>query len=206
MAPTSDEVVIELVADPAGYLWSFPRPDHLAIGMCAQADAGISPGGVARSGTRLDRTLASRRRRSARTVCLADSVARCLGVRRARPGVRALGPRRRCRRARRSDHARRHLLRAAGPVSGQPTAVADGRFPRDYTARIRDEIAPDLALRRAIQGRILPAGVHEAAHPRAAAERRRSRDPRRPGRGTAVVSVAQMAIAQDGWKSGWRGR
>ena len=22
---------------PAGYLWSFPRPDHLAVGMCAQA-------------------------------------------------------------------------------------------------------------------------------------------------------------------------
>src|SRR5439155_21760234 len=41
--PTSDEVVIELVADPAGYFWSFPRPDHLAIGICAQADPGITP-------------------------------------------------------------------------------------------------------------------------------------------------------------------
>jgi geranylgeranyl reductase family protein len=28
---------------PAGYLWSFPRPDHLAVGICAQADvAGVS--------------------------------------------------------------------------------------------------------------------------------------------------------------------
>jgi geranylgeranyl reductase family protein len=35
---TSDEVVIEIVEDPAGYIWSFPRPDHLAIGICAQAD------------------------------------------------------------------------------------------------------------------------------------------------------------------------
>ena len=26
--------------DPPGYIWSFPRPTHLAIGICAQADAG----------------------------------------------------------------------------------------------------------------------------------------------------------------------
>lgn len=40
---TSAEIVIEIVAQPAGYLWSFPRPDHLAIGVCAQADAGTTP-------------------------------------------------------------------------------------------------------------------------------------------------------------------
>lgn len=34
---TSDEIVLELVDDPPGYIWSFPRPDHLAIGICAQA-------------------------------------------------------------------------------------------------------------------------------------------------------------------------
>lgn len=39
---TSDEIVIELLTDPPGYIWSFPRPTHLAIGICAQADAGIS--------------------------------------------------------------------------------------------------------------------------------------------------------------------
>lgn len=38
---TSDEVVIELLADPPGYIWSFPRPTHLAVGICAQADAGV---------------------------------------------------------------------------------------------------------------------------------------------------------------------
>jgi flavin-dependent dehydrogenase len=36
---TSDEIVIELVADPPGYIWSFPRPDHLAVGICAGADS-----------------------------------------------------------------------------------------------------------------------------------------------------------------------
>jgi geranylgeranyl reductase family protein len=39
---TSDEIVIELTGDPPGYIWSFPRPGHLAIGICAQADAGIN--------------------------------------------------------------------------------------------------------------------------------------------------------------------
>src|SRR6266850_1824759 len=41
---TSHEIVIEFVADPPGYIWSFPRPGHLAIGICAEADAGISAG------------------------------------------------------------------------------------------------------------------------------------------------------------------
>jgi len=40
---TSSEVVLRCTADPAGYFWSFPRPDHLAIGICAQADR-VSPG------------------------------------------------------------------------------------------------------------------------------------------------------------------
>jgi geranylgeranyl reductase family protein len=39
---TSHEAVIELAANPPGYMWSFPRPDHLAIGICAQADAGAT--------------------------------------------------------------------------------------------------------------------------------------------------------------------
>lgn len=38
---TSDEIAIEFVSDPPGYLWSFPRPTHLATGICVQADAGV---------------------------------------------------------------------------------------------------------------------------------------------------------------------
>jgi flavin-dependent dehydrogenase len=38
---TGDEIAIEIVADPPGYLWSFPRADHLAIGVCVQADTGV---------------------------------------------------------------------------------------------------------------------------------------------------------------------
>jgi geranylgeranyl reductase family protein len=39
---TTDEIVIAFEDTPPGYLWSFPRVDHLAIGTCAQADAASS--------------------------------------------------------------------------------------------------------------------------------------------------------------------
>jgi geranylgeranyl diphosphate/geranylgeranyl-bacteriochlorophyllide a reductase len=32
------EIVVRFVDEPRGYLWSFPRPGHLAVGTCAQAD------------------------------------------------------------------------------------------------------------------------------------------------------------------------
>ncbi|HMF99327.1 MAG TPA: NAD(P)/FAD-dependent oxidoreductase [Vicinamibacterales bacterium] len=54
---TSDEIAIEVTAQPAGYIWSFPRPDHLAIGICAQADAGIGAAALrARTAAWIDAT------------------------------------------------------------------------------------------------------------------------------------------------------
>jgi geranylgeranyl diphosphate/geranylgeranyl-bacteriochlorophyllide a reductase len=41
---SSDEIVIRAVSHPPGYIWSFPRADHLAIGICAQADAASAAG------------------------------------------------------------------------------------------------------------------------------------------------------------------
>jgi flavin-dependent dehydrogenase len=38
----SASVAIAFEDNPPGYLWSFPRPDHLAVGVCAQADASHS--------------------------------------------------------------------------------------------------------------------------------------------------------------------
>jgi len=46
---SSDEIVIEVVGSPPGYLWSFPRADHLAVGVCAQADTGIAVEALRRS-------------------------------------------------------------------------------------------------------------------------------------------------------------
>ncbi len=35
---TASRIALAFEAQPPGYLWSFPRPDHLAVGVCAQAD------------------------------------------------------------------------------------------------------------------------------------------------------------------------
>lgn len=35
---SSPDIAIAFEDDPPGYLWSFPRRDHLAVGICAQAD------------------------------------------------------------------------------------------------------------------------------------------------------------------------
>jgi geranylgeranyl reductase family protein len=39
---TTDRIDVEFVTEPPGYLWSFPRPDHLAIGICAQATPAVT--------------------------------------------------------------------------------------------------------------------------------------------------------------------
>ena len=36
---TSRDIVLAFTAHPPGYIWSFPRTDHLALGICAQANA-----------------------------------------------------------------------------------------------------------------------------------------------------------------------
>ena len=40
----SQEVAVHAVAAPPGYIWSFPRPDHAAIGICAQGDVAAASG------------------------------------------------------------------------------------------------------------------------------------------------------------------
>ena len=44
--PDRDQIRISCVGSPPGYIWSFPRPGHLAVGICAQADAGTSSAGL----------------------------------------------------------------------------------------------------------------------------------------------------------------
>jgi geranylgeranyl reductase family protein len=43
---SSRDIVIEFVSDPPGYIWSFPRPTHLAIGICTQADRSLNAAGL----------------------------------------------------------------------------------------------------------------------------------------------------------------
>jgi geranylgeranyl reductase family protein len=46
---TSAEIAIDFDETPTGYVWSFPRRDHLAVGACGQADSVSSPALFARS-------------------------------------------------------------------------------------------------------------------------------------------------------------
>ena len=40
---SATEIVVRFVRKPPGYIWSFPRRDHLAIGICAPATASTAP-------------------------------------------------------------------------------------------------------------------------------------------------------------------
>jgi geranylgeranyl reductase family protein len=52
---TSRQIDIAFEEDPPGYLWSFPRPDHLAVGACAQADVSTTADLLRLSDTWIDR-------------------------------------------------------------------------------------------------------------------------------------------------------
>jgi menaquinone-9 beta-reductase len=142
--PTSAEIVIELVADPAGYLWSFPRPDHLAIGICAEAEAGHTAGALrARAGDWARRTgLADGARLEPYSwpIPTLDARAfRALDV--AAPRWALAGDA-----AGLVDPITREGIYFA-LASGQwaAEAILADRFPVDYAARVRDEIVPELA-------------------------------------------------------------
>ena len=55
---SSRDIVVAFEDDPPGYLWSFPRPDHLAVGICAQADRAASGDLLARTKHWIDRQVA----------------------------------------------------------------------------------------------------------------------------------------------------
>ena len=52
---SSRDIVVAFEDDPPGYLWSFPRPDHLAVGICAQADRAAASDLFARTKDWIDR-------------------------------------------------------------------------------------------------------------------------------------------------------
>jgi flavin-dependent dehydrogenase len=48
-ASDGSEIAIDFDDIPTGYVWSFPRSDHFAVGACGQADSWTSPALLARS-------------------------------------------------------------------------------------------------------------------------------------------------------------
>ena len=147
---TSQEIVLELVDDPPGYIWSFPRPTHLAVGICAQADAGTSAGDPPRAGRRRgfdDMNLAGEATLEPYSWPIPSLSPRELRAPLAlRPRVVS---RRRRRGSRRSDHAGRHLLRVAiGRVGGRGRRK-QRRIAPGITSRFRMRSRPTWFARRA---------------------------------------------------------
>ena len=101
---TADEIVIHFIDRPRGYLWSFPRRDHLAVGACAQAD-GTTAGELHAIVDRWLDTYAPARERHRRRYVLADPLAVSAGSGHRTPSRRSLDVAGGCSRARRSDHA-----------------------------------------------------------------------------------------------------
>ena len=51
------EIAIDFDDTPTGYVWSFPRSDHFAVGACGQADAVTSPALLARTARWIERNI-----------------------------------------------------------------------------------------------------------------------------------------------------
>ena len=50
-----EEIAIDFDDTPTGYVWAFPRSDHLAVGACGQADSVTSPALLARAARWIER-------------------------------------------------------------------------------------------------------------------------------------------------------
>jgi geranylgeranyl reductase family protein len=50
-----EEIVIDFDDTPTGYVWAFPRSDHLAVGACGQADCVTSPAMLTRAARWIER-------------------------------------------------------------------------------------------------------------------------------------------------------
>lgn len=144
---TSDEIVIEFIADPPGYIWSFPRPDHLAIGICAQADGGATSGALR---GRVERWIQTTR--IAQGVTLDAYAWPIPSLRAADVAAPVAGPRWLLA----GDAAglvdpitREGIFFAIQSGGHAAEAVGTSRPDRAYDARLRDEILPEI--RRAAQ-------------------------------------------------------
>jgi geranylgeranyl reductase family protein len=139
---TSREVVVEIGADPPGYIWSFPRPTHVAVGICAQADAGLRAEALrARTAAWIGRRLPASARLEPYSWPIPSLQTRDLSR------LRVSGPRW----CLAGDAAglvdpltREGIFFAIQSGVFAAEAVLSGKPAQEYEARINDEITPEL--------------------------------------------------------------
>ena len=140
--PDVSEIVIRFVDAPRGYLWSFPRPGHLAVGTCAQADVTSTAEMHAVTEAWLDRYAPAAglpRRRYAWPIPSLDAAA----VERERPaadGWMLLGDAA----ALVDPITREGIFFAIRSGMMAATALAGPDPARDYAAQVRDELHDEL--------------------------------------------------------------
>jgi menaquinone-9 beta-reductase len=141
---SADAIVIEFVADPPGYIWSFPRLDHLAIGICAAADDGATSGSLRRRAAHwmdVNGVAAATTREPYAWPIPSLSASELMALPVAGDGWSLVG-----------DAAglvdpitREGIFFALQSAVAAADAVDAANPAREYTARVRDEIASELA-------------------------------------------------------------
>ena len=185
----TQEIDIAFEDAPAGYLWSFPRPDHLAVGVCAQADETTSGEMLRRSAAWIDRHApgAARERYSWPIPSLrAETLA---AQRPAGDGWMLAG-----------DAAglvdpitREGIFFALASGAHAAVSLTAPEPARAYTERLRDTIYAELLLGGETEGPLLPSALHGAAGVGAAPQRTYPRHHGRPHRRRAALPLLETA-------------
>ena len=165
------------MVEQPGYLWSFPRRDHLAVGICAPAAAEGHFDGVARAVA--ERGSSSTTSISAPALTPYAWPIPSIGFEDARSHD-ILGTRMDAAGGRGgtggSADARGHLSTRCCRVSGRPTRSSEPRRfarPTRYAERLRTEVQPELARAARLERSLLRPSVFPAFCRRAQTERRR---------------------------------
>jgi len=170
---SSNEIAVGFAERPAGYLWSFPRRDHLAVGICAQADESTPAMLAPLASSWIDRNLPSAGGRERYGWAIPSLRQRTLERDRpAGPGWLLLG-----------DAAglvdpitREGIFFALQSAEAAGDSLLDGRDPATrYTERLRDAIYPELIRAARLKAmffrptftRLLLRALHESAAIRA---------------------------------------
>ena len=145
---TASSIAVKTTLEQPGYLWSFPRTDHLAVGICAAAEHHATSGRLRAQSSGMDRATRPPSEHASRAVRVAHSEHRLSRPTRGQPGRRGMDAARRRGRAGRSADAGRHLLRAGVRPVGGRRAHGDlrARVPRPrYADRVLSDMQPELA-------------------------------------------------------------